>query len=41
MTAYSFVAISLLINQTNISLIGLGVLAGFVVLYFLVKKYKR
>jgi len=41
MTAYSFVAISLLINQTNISLIGLGVLAGFVVLYFLVKEYKR
>jgi len=40
MTAYSFVAISLLINQTKISLIGLGVLAGFIVLYFLVKRFK-
>lgn len=35
--AYSFVAISLLINQTKISLIGLGVLIGFIVLYFVVK----
>ena len=35
--AYSFVAISLLINETRLSLIGLGVLAGFVALYFVVK----
>jgi basic amino acid/polyamine antiporter, APA family len=37
MSAYSFVAISLLINETKLSLIGLGVLAGFIVLYFIVK----
>ena len=37
MAAYSFVAISLLINETKLSLIGLGVLAGFIILYFLVK----
>lgn len=35
--AYSFVAISLLINQTSLSLIGLAVLAGFIALYFIVK----
>lgn len=35
--AYSFVAISLLINETKLSLIGLGVLAGFIALYFIVK----
>jgi APA family basic amino acid/polyamine antiporter len=35
--AYSFVAISLLINETKLSLIGLGVLAGFILLYFIVK----
>jgi len=35
--SYSFVAISLLINQTTLSLIGLGVLTGFILLYFLVK----
>ncbi|MEO7394007.1 MAG: APC family permease, partial [Chitinophagaceae bacterium] len=35
--AYSFVAISLLVNETKLSLIGLGVLAGFIVLYFIVK----
>jgi basic amino acid/polyamine antiporter, APA family len=40
MAAYSFVAISLLINQTKISLIGLGVLAGFIILYFFVKGVK-
>ena len=38
--AYSFVAISLLINETKLSLIGLGVLAGFVALYFIVKAIK-
>jgi basic amino acid/polyamine antiporter, APA family len=40
MSAYSFVAISLLINETKLSLIGLGVLAGFIVLYFIVKAIK-
>jgi basic amino acid/polyamine antiporter, APA family len=38
--AYSFVAISLLINETKLSLIGLGVLAGFIALYFIVKAVK-
>lgn len=38
--AYSFVAISLLINETKLSLIGLGALAGFIVLYFIVKTVK-
>ena len=37
MTAYSFVAISLLVNETRISLVGLGVLLGFIILYFAVK----
>jgi len=32
--AYIFVAISLLISETKLSLIGLGVLTGFVLLYF-------
>lgn len=40
MAAYSFVAISLLINETKLSLIGLGVLAGFIALYFVVKAIK-
>src|SRR5205085_8550296 len=31
--AYSFVAISLLINETKLCLIGLAVLAGFIALY--------
>lgn len=35
--AYSFVAISLLVNETKLSLIGLGVLLGFIGLYFVVK----
>jgi APA family basic amino acid/polyamine antiporter len=39
--AYSFVAISLLINQTKLSLIGLGVLAGFMILYFVVKFFQN
>jgi basic amino acid/polyamine antiporter, APA family len=40
MATYSFVAISLLINETKISLIGLGVLAGFIMLYFLVREIR-
>ena len=35
--AYTFVGISLLVNETKISLIGLAVLAGFILIYFLVK----
>lgn len=38
--AYSFVAISLLVNETKLSLIGLGVLVGFIILYFIVKGFK-
>jgi len=38
--AYSFVAISLLVNETKLSLIGLVVLAGFIILYFFVKGFK-
>lgn len=37
MAAYSFVAVSLLINETKLSLVGLGVLAGFIIIYFIVK----
>jgi APA family basic amino acid/polyamine antiporter len=33
--AYSFVAISLLVTETKLSLIGLAVLAGFVGIYFI------
>jgi basic amino acid/polyamine antiporter, APA family len=36
--AYSFVGISLLISETKLSLIGLGVLAAFVIIYFLLPK---
>lgn len=35
--AYLFVAISLLVNQTKLCLIGLGVMAGFMAIYFIVK----
>lgn len=35
-----FCPISLLINETKLSLIGLGVLAGFIALYFVVKAIK-
>lgn len=37
--AYGFVAISLLINETKLSLIGLGVLSGFILIYFAVQKF--
>jgi len=37
MSAYTFVAISLLVNKTQISLIGLGALLGFIILYFAVR----
>ena len=40
MSAYSFVGISLLINETKLSLIGLAVMTGFIILYFIVKGIK-
>jgi len=40
MAAYTFVAISLLITETKLSLIGLAVMAGFIIIYFLVKAIK-
>jgi APA family basic amino acid/polyamine antiporter len=39
--AYTFVGISLLVNETKLSLIGLGVLTAFVLIYFIVKGNKR
>jgi basic amino acid/polyamine antiporter, APA family len=39
--AYSFVAISLLVNETRLSLIGLAVLAGFTCLYFILQSSKN
>jgi len=35
--AYSFVAVSLLINETKLCMIGLAVMAAFIGIYFLVK----
>jgi len=40
MATYSFVAISLLVTQTKLSLIGLGVLVGFIMIYFIVKEIR-
>ena len=39
--AYSFVGISILISYTKISLIGLGVLAAFIILYFVAEALKK
>ena len=39
--AYSFVGISILISYTKISLIGLGVLAAFIILYFVAEASKK
>ncbi len=39
--AYTFVAISLLITQTNLCLIGLAVLAGFIGIYFAVYYFQK
>jgi APA family basic amino acid/polyamine antiporter len=39
--AYTFVAISLLITETKLSLIGLAVLAGFIGIYFAVYYFKN
>lgn len=41
MAAYSFVAISLMITETKLSLIGLAVLAGFIGLYFGVERFTK
>jgi basic amino acid/polyamine antiporter, APA family len=40
-TAYSFVGISLLVSETKLSLIGLGVLAAFIIIYFLLPKTSK
>ena len=40
-TAYTFVAISLLITQTYLCLIGLAVLAGFIGIYFAVHYFQK
>jgi APA family basic amino acid/polyamine antiporter len=39
--AYTFVGISIFISNTKISLIGLAVLAGFVILYFVAEEMKK
>ena len=39
--AYSFVAISLLVNETKLCLIGLAVMGGFMALYFIVKAVQK
>lgn len=39
--AYTFVGISILISYTKISLIGLGVLAAFIILYFVAEALKK
>lgn len=38
--AYVFIAINLLVTQRDLSLIGLAVLTGFILLYFAVRKFK-
>ena len=38
---YAFIAISLLINETKLSLIGLAVLVGFIILYFILQSIKK
>ena len=40
-TAYTFVGISLLITKTKICLIGVGVLAVFIGIYFAIKSLKK
>ncbi|RYY60992.1 MAG: APC family permease [Chitinophagaceae bacterium] len=40
MAAYTFVAFSLLKTETALSLIGIGVMLGFLLLYFLIKGFK-
>jgi APA family basic amino acid/polyamine antiporter len=39
--AYTFVGVSILITDTKISLIGLAVLAAFIILYFVAEKIKK
>jgi APA family basic amino acid/polyamine antiporter len=39
--AYTFVAISLLITQTKLSLIGLAVLTGFIIIYFILRQIQN
>ena len=39
--AYTFVAINLLITQTKLSLIGLAVLTGFIIIYFILRQIQN
>jgi APA family basic amino acid/polyamine antiporter len=39
--AYTFVAVNLLITETKLSLIGIGVLTAFIVIYFIMQKIKK
>lgn len=39
--AYTFVAINLLVTETKLSLIGIGVLLAFIAIYFIMKKFKK
>lgn len=39
--AYTFIAISIMINETTTALTGLAVLAGFVIIYFLTQSFKK
>jgi APA family basic amino acid/polyamine antiporter len=39
--AYTFVGVSILITDTKISLVGLAVLAAFIILYFVAEKMKK
>lgn len=39
--AYAFVGISLIVNETRLSLIGLGVLAAFIIIYFIFHFLKK
>jgi basic amino acid/polyamine antiporter, APA family len=39
--AYTFVAVSLLVTETELSLIGLGVLTAFIIIYFIVQRFGK
>jgi APA family basic amino acid/polyamine antiporter len=39
--AYAFVAVSLAINETKLSLIGLGVLTAFIIVYFIFYSFQQ
>jgi APA family basic amino acid/polyamine antiporter len=39
--AYTFVAINLLVTETKLSLVGIGVLTAFIAIYFIMQKFKK